>query len=383
MKLSQLAIKNAKPKKRPYKMADGAGMYLLVKPNGSKYWRMKYKFAGREKLHSIGVYPTISLQEARIKRDKAKAMLRDGIDPSGGEGDTFDKLATEWLRINSNKWTPDYKETIRKRIARYLTPSLPTDVASITPKTILSAVRRIEKTGKTETAHKVLGYAVGIFQLAVIEGLIKYNPARELSAALMPHKVTPMRTISIKELPGLLRAIRKSDNSEVVKLATLMTLHTFLRSGELRGGKWGEIDWRGAVWEIPAERMKMKESHLVPLSMQAIVHLKRLKMINGERQYIFASLTGSNRQKHPIISENAINNLLSDIGYGDRMVGHGFRALASTALNEILEFPPDVIERQLAHRERNRVRAAYNRAQYMTQRKKMMQAWSDYIDSLA
>lgn len=383
MKLSQLSVKNAKPKIRAYKLTDGAGMYLLVSPGGSKYWRLKYRYAGRERLLALGVYPAVSLQEARQKRDVAKAMLRDGRDPAGGETDSFDKLVNEWLRINRNKWTPEYAVTIRRRIEKYLTPCMPSDLAQVTPKIVLNAVRKVEKKGKTETAHKVLGHAVGIFQLAVIEGLIKYNPARELSAALIPHKVTPMRTITLKELPSFLKAANASKTNEVIKLATLITMHTFLRSRELRGGRWDEIDWKKGIWEIPAERMKMKESHLVPLSRQVIAYLKRLKMINGDKEHIFAALSASNRQKHPIISENAVNNFIGDIGFGEKLVGHGFRALASTALNEELEFPPDVIERQLAHKEGNRVRAAYNRAQYLSQRIEMMQAWSDYIDSLA
>lgn len=381
MKLTQLAVKNAKPTAKPYKLADGGGMYLLINPNGSKYWRLKYSFAGKERLLALGVYPKISLMEAREKREEAKSRLKEGVDPAGADNGNFEKLSVAWLQIQKGRWTTDHAEKIRKRIDRYLVPHLRGDISEITAKQILDAIRKVEDNGKTELAHRCLQYAVNIFQLAVIEGTIKYNPARELSPALKPHKSVPMRTISIKELPALLKAINASDASMVVKIATLLTLHVFLRSSELRGGKWSEIDWDACIWEIPASRMKMKEAHIVPLSRQSIHILKTLKQINGEGEYIFAAL-GSYKHKQPIISENVINNLLQDIGFGEKLVGHGFRALASTTLNELLEFPPDVIERQLAHRERNAVKAAYNRATYLKQRKEMMQAWSDYIDSL-
>lgn len=379
MKLTQLVVKNAKPKEKPYKLADGSGMYLLVKPGGGKYWRMKYSYAGKERLLSIGVYPQISLQEARQKRNEAKNLLKDGVDPAGGETGSFEQLALEWHRINKPRWTARHANSVWKRVETHLIPNFKGDIGETTPKQVLDAVRKIEKTGKTEMMHRVMRYAANIFRLGVIEGRIKFNPAADLSLALVPHKVTPTRTIKADEIPELLEAINNSDANTVVKLATLLTMHTFVRSTELRGAKWGEFDWKANLWTIPAERMKMKEEHVVPLSRQAIGYFRELKKINGDKPYVFSALS-QYHHKHPIISENAINNFLQDIGFGERLVGHGFRSLASTTLNETLEYPPDVIERQLAHRERNKVRAAYNRAQYLKQRTEMMQAWSDYID---
>lgn len=391
MPLTDVVIRNAKPRDKAYKLADGDGMYLMVQANGSKLWRMKYRHQGKEKSMAFGRYPEVSLSEAREKRFNARKLLSSGIDPMAQKKEaeqeekartenSFQNIGDEWLDKSSKKWTPDHAERVKRRIERNLYPKLgKRPIHDIKPSELLDAIRVVEKRGATELSHRVLQNASRIFRYAIATGKAEHNIAADLQGALEAYKETHYPTITIKELPEFITKLEAYETTQQNKLAIKILMHTFLRQGELRHGRWCDVDFDAQEWRIPAEFMKMKEEHIVPLASQTIDLLHELKEISGAGVYMFPS---QNRQKHPVMSENTINSVLKRMGYKGKLVGHGFRALASTTLNE-MGFRPDVIERQLAHAERNKVREAYNRAEYLPERRKMMQHWADYIQSLS
>jgi len=387
MPLTDTAVRNAKPAAKPFKLADGGGMFLLVTPNGARYWRMKYRIDGREKLLALGVYPDVPLKLARERRDEARKLLANGVDPSAqrqaakvATADTFEAVAREWIAKYSPSWSPVHADNILRRISRNLFPWIGArPIGAITAPELLRVLRRIEERGALETAHRAHQNAGQVFRYAVATGRAERDPSGDLRGALPP--VNSKRMASIVDpvrIGELLRAIDGYSGTFAVRCALRLAPMTFVRPGELRKAAWSEIDLDAAEWRIPAARMKMREEHVVPLATQAVAILRDLHPLTGSHAFLFPSARTSDRP----MSENTVNAALRRLGYtGEEIVGHGFRAMASTRLNE-MGWPSDPIERQLAHAERNKVRAAYNRAQHMPERVKMMQAWADYLDGL-
>ena len=388
--LSDAKARNAKPRTKPYKIADGEGLFLVIMPSGSKYWRLKYFFAGKEKLLALGVYPEITLADARDRRAQARKVLAAGNDPGEvkkeakrvailNNANTFEVVAREWFEKRKHEWAPGSVRCKLHYLEKQLLPTLgPRAIAGITPPQVLDMLRAIEERGTLDTARRVMQMCGQIFMYAIATGRAERNPVPDLRGALMTPVVKHYSFLKANELPDYLRKLEAYDGSLQTKLALRFLLLTFVRTNELRGAEWTEIDWDKAEWRIPAERMKMKELHIVPLSRQAVRVLRELEQFSGSQQYVFPN------QHNPVtfMSENTMLYALYRMGYHSRTTGHGFRSTASTILNEH-EFRADVIERQLAHGERNRVRAAYNHAQYLPERRKMMQWWADYLDEVA
>lgn len=389
MALTDVAIRGAILKDKRYKLADAEGMYLDIHPNGQKYWRLKYRFMGKEKLLALGVYPETTLAEAREKRNAARKMLANGVDPmedrketkriaSINAENTFEAIANEWIEAKSPAWTPRYTEFMKKRLAKDILPQLgQRPIKEISAPELLSVIRVIEKRGATELAHRALQYCGQIFMFGIATGRAERNPANDLKGALKTHVKQNYAHLKEEELPEFIKKLENYEGMLQAKLAVKLLMLTFVRTTELRGAMWSEFDFDKAEWRISAERMKMRRPHVVPLSAQALAVLKELKLLNGQWQYVFPN------PYKPIkpMSENAVLSVLKRMGYQYRTTGHGFRHTASTILNEN-GFNADHIERQLAHVEGNKVRGAYNHAEYLPERRKMMQWWADYIEKL-
>lgn len=392
MPLTHTAVANAKPREKVYRLSDGEGLFLQISPQGGKYWRLRYFFNGKENMLALGTYPEVSLADAREKRLAARKLVQAGKDPNqvkreqkeqaqDAAANTFHDIAKEWHTKNLNRWIPDHADKIWRRLEKHIFPDHGhRPVADIKPLEVLRTIQRIENEGHTEISHRVLQTCSAIFQYAFVLGKVEYNPAASLqNGVLKAHKATHYPTITAKELPAFLGQLEQVETTPVIRLAVRLLLHTFIRQGEMRQAKWDDIDWEAKEWRLPASITKMRTEHVVPLSRQSEAILRELQTLTGDNPHglLFPS---QNYRKKPMMCENTINNLLEKMGYKGRLVGHGFRALASTTLNE-RGFKPDVIERQLAHKERNAVRAAYNRAEYLDERRSMMQAWSDYIEA--
>lgn len=385
--LSEMKIRAAKPRERAYKLFDERGLFMLVTPTGGRLWRFRYRMGGVEKLLTLGAYPDVPLKRAREKREDARKLVADGIDPSAkrraeksAQADTFEAIADEWLNLQRKSLAAETLDILRTRLKSFLYPYVGRrPIASITAQELLAALRRIEARGKHETAHRVRSLAGRVFRYAVATGRAQHDVAADLKDALAPVKSRNFASVTEPERVGeLLRAIDGYSGQPITALALKLAPLVFVRPGELRGAEWSEFDLEGAEWRIPAARMKMGEQHIVPLSRQAVAILRELHILTGSGRYVFPSLLSAQRP----MSDNTINAALRRLGYGsDEQTGHGFRSMASTLLNE-QGFAPDVIELQLAHQERNKVRAAYNRAQRLDERRKMMQAWADYLDTL-
>ncbi len=385
--LTDTELKRLKPREKPYKLADERGLYVMVMPDGALWWRFRYGYAGREKLISFGTYPDTSLKLARQKRDTARSELAAGIDPSAkrqaeklARADTFEAVAREWLALREEKLAENTLDKATWTFETFVFPHIGSrPIGQIVPADLLKLLRRIESRGKHETAHRTRQRCSQVFRFAVASGRASRDPAADLKGALAPVKVESHAAIvEPKRIGELLRAIDGYQGQPAAMAALKLAPLVFVRPGELRGAEWSEFDLEAGEWRIPANRMKMREPHLVPLSSQAIAILKELQKHTSERRLLFPSL----RSKDRPMSDNTLNAALRRLGYaGDEHTAHGFRSTASTRLNE-LGFPPDVIELQLAHAERNKVRAAYNRAERLDERRKMMQAWADYLDGL-
>lgn len=392
MALTDTACKNAKPKEegKPAKLSDEKGLHLLVNQTG-KYWRLSYRFNSKQKTLALGVYPEVSLKEAREKRDEARRLLAEGIDPGEHRKITkatkalqaensFEAVAREWFAKCKPTWTDGHADKIIRRLERDLFPWLGSrPIAAIEAPELLVNLQRIENRGAIETAHRAMQNAGQVFRYAIATGRAKYNPAADLLGALAPVVKTSFPTITDPaKIAELLRAIDGYQGTLETKCALKLAPLVFVRPGELRKAEWREIDLENALWVIPAERMKMREKHVVPLSSQAVDVLRELQPLTGHGQFVFP---GARSNKRPM-SENTVNAALRRLGYDkDTMTGHGFRHMASTLLNEH-GWNRDAIERQMAHGERNKIRATYNYAEYMPERTKMMQSWADYLDSL-
>jgi len=390
MSLSDAKARNAKPKAKPYKIADGEGLFLLVTPSGSKYWRLKYFFAGKEKLLALGVYPDVTLADARDRKANARKVLAAGNDPAEVKkeakreavlrsANAFESVAREWFEKRKHQWAASSADLALARLETHILPKLgDRPVAEINAPEVFAMLRIIEGRGTLETARRVMQMCGQIFSYAIATGRAERNPVPDLRGAIKTPVIRHHAFLKASELPLYLKKLESYDGDPQTKLALRFLLLTFVRTNELRGARWTEIDWDNNEWRIPAERMKMKELHIVPLSRQAIAVLRELEKLTGIRQYLFPN------QHNPstFMSENTMLYALYRMGYHSRTTGHGFRSTASTILNEY-GFRADVIERQLAHTERNTVRAAYNHAQYLPERRKMMQWWADYLDEVA
>jgi integrase len=386
--LTDTSIRKAKAPDKLAKLVDERGLYLLLSPTGGRWWRFRYRFGGKEKLLSLGTYPDVSLKAARDARDDARKLLRKAIDPSvvrqqekrakaEATANTFEALAREWLDNVKPRWSAIYHNDTLKRFQAYIFPAIGRrPVAEITAPELLAELRKIETRGTIETARKVARACGQVFQYGIASGRCERNPAAELRGALKARpKPKHMAALPASELPAFLRSIDEYDGDQQTQLALRLLALTFVRTNELRGATWSEIDLDKAEWTIPAERMKTHTPHHVPLSRQAVEAFRRLKELNGRWPWVFPG-------RAPIkpMSKNTVLFALYRMGYHSRMTGHGFRALASTALNE-MGYRPDVIERQLAHVEKNAVRAAYHRSQYLEERRTMMQHWADHLDA--
>lgn len=389
MLLTDAKLKGAKPKERAFRLKDGGGLFLIVRPNGAKFWQFRYRFLDKEKTISLGKYPQTSLSEAREKRATASKHLENGIDPSVNrrkekllaafrEKNTFFGVAEEWHRRNKDVWSRKHSRDTWRRLENHVFPSLgKRPIQDIEPLELLAVIHKVEATGTTDISHRVLQICGAIFKYAIITGRVKYNIAVGLSSALKPHRKKHSPTLNARELPGFLQALADLDTSQQNKLAFHLLLLTAVRTGELRFGRWKDVDFRCREWRIPAEKTKMRTEHIVPLSSQAISVLIQLHNITGQSEWLVPTQCG---YRHPVMSENTINGMIDRMGYKGRVVGHGFRSLFSTTLNE-RGFNRDAIERQLAHMERNGVRASYNHAEYLDERRFLMQWWGDFLDS--
>jgi len=386
MPLSDMKIRNAKPKSKPYKLAAGGGLFVSIMPTGSKLWRLKYRYMGKEKLFSIGPYPLVTAAEACTIRDNVKKLLANGIDPTQHRRitrqqkmeaglNTFEAVARRWLSIKKIEDTHEARSL--RRLELHAFPRIGfRPIGEIKTIELANCLEAIEREGIIETANRIKQLMQQVFRYAVRRGIIEHNPAGDLRDIISHAPVQNRACIPPAELPVLLRDMQNYNGDKLTKAAMGLLALTFVRTGELIGAKWNEIDWERQEWRIPAERMKMRNPHFVPLSKQAMTIFKELRDITGRHDFVFSS--PANKSKH--ISNNAVLSALKRMGYAGRMTGHGFRSLASTILNEQRIYHSDVIERQLAHADRNEVRAVYNRADYHLERIKMMQDWADYLD---
>ena len=390
-RLTATAVEAARKRQKPYKVFDGGGMYLLVKPDGARWWRLKYRVDGIEKLISLGIYPARSLKAARTARDAAKELLADGVDPSRkrqadraerrtARENTFEAVAQEWFGKRSRKWAASHADKVLGRLVKHIIPAVGSvPVSELTGARLGEALRNIEQSATASTAHRCRQYMDAVCRYAMQTARIHSNPTPH-SETLAPIVSKSYASITDpKGVGGLMRAVRGYQGSAVAVAALKLAPLLFVRPGELRGAEWSEMDIDAAEWKIPAERMKMRRAHLVPLSDQAVVLLTELKRLTGSGRYVFPSERSPGR----CMSENTLNAALRSMGYSkQQMTSHGFRHMASTLLNESRKFRGDVIERQLAHADRNSIRAVYNAAEYLEERKQMMQWWADRLDSL-
>ncbi|CAQ84820.1 MULTISPECIES: tyrosine-type recombinase/integrase [Photorhabdus] len=389
MKLTDLAIKRAKPKEKAYTLADGNGLSLLIDTKGSKGWRYRYQFAGKTKMISLGVYPVVTLTEARAKRDEARKLVANGINPSEARKaektaainqteHTFKNIALEWYNSRKDRWSVGYREDMMSAFENDVFPYIgDRPIAEIKPLELLEVLSIMEKRGTTEKLKKVRQRCGEVWKYAIITGRAEYNPAPDLASAFIPHKREHYAHLSVGELPEFLRSIDKYMGSQIVRTALRILILTGVRPGELRKAEWSEIDLDKAIWEISAEKMKMRRAHIVPLSEQVINLLKQIQPISGSYQYVFPSRT--DYRKH--LSDMALNTMIRRMGYSGRATGHGFRHTMSTILHE-QNYPSEWIETQLAHVDKNSIRGTYNHAQYLDGRREMLQWYADYMDAL-
>lgn len=390
MALTDTAIRNAKPQVKSIKLSDADGLYLLLNPNRSKWWRLDYRFEGKRKTLSMGVYPDVSLKLARERCREARSLLAVGTDPgeqrkaerqakSEAGSNTFEALAREWMATRGKEWTESYASKTKSALERNAFPAIGRKpITEITAPDVLAMLRAIESRGIVDMAHRIQQHCGAIFRYAIATGRAINDPVPSLKGALSTVRQEHYAALTDPvEFAQLLRDIEGYRGEATTKAAMQLLALTFQRTKEVRFAEWTQFDLEAGLWRIPAEIMKMREAHIVPLSQQAISVLNRLQPLTGGGRLVLPSSTSRERP----ISENTVVYALARMGYKGRMTGHGFRSVASTLLNE-QGFRSDLIERQLAHSEKNSVRAAYNRAEYLPERKKMMQEWADYLDRL-
>ena len=397
--LTDTAIKAAKPKEKPYKLADALGLFLSIQPTGAKWWRLKYRYAGKEKLLSLGVYPEVSLKQARERRDDARKQLSNGIDPSAqrqavkaaastANANTFEAIGREWHTTFSPTWVETTAFRVLSSLERDAFPFIGAKpIASITAPQILEVLRRVEARGVAYSAGKLRQHVGQVFRYAVATGRAERDPSSDLKGALATPSTKHMPAITDTiEAGHLLRAIDGYTGTLTTQTALRLAPMLFVRPGELRAMKWADLDIgtpdapaSRPTWTIPAATMKSRRVHIVPMPTQAVALLHQLRPLTGHREFVFPALTGSRP-----MSENTINAALRRMGYDTQstITGHGFRAMARTFLHEQLGYAPEVIEHQLAHAVPDVLGAAYNRTSFLAQRREMMQKWADYLDTL-
>jgi integrase len=392
MALSDSAVRSAKAKEKQYKLYDDGGLFLIVKPSGGKLWRLKYRHLGKEQQLSIGVFPAVSLRDARKRRDEARAQLAQGLNPTFEKkraaaaalvaaANTFKAVADEYIERREREGLKDVTTTKARWLLSLLEPGIGSRaIAEIEAFELLAILKKVERSGRHETAKRLLAFSGRVFRYAVATTRARRNVAADLQGALMSPKVKHHAAIlDPKEVGALLRAIDGFEGQPTTRWALQLAPHVFVRPGELRQAEWAEIDLDAAVWRIPAVRMKMNREHVVPLSTQTVAILKAAAEFTGGGKYVFPSIRTPRRP----MSENTLNAALRRLGYtADEMTAHGFRSTASTLLNESGKWSVDAIERALAHGDANTVRAAYHRGAHWQERVLMAQWWSDYLDRL-
>ncbi|EKT2298250.1 integrase arm-type DNA-binding domain-containing protein [Salmonella enterica] len=401
MALTDTAIRKTKPTEKPFKLADSSGLYLLIKPNGSKLWYMKYRIDGKEKKLAFGPYPDVSLFKARQLRDAARAKVREGVDPSADKkiaqqkkknGHTFRQIAMNW-HGEHRRWSEHYANTIQRRLEMYVFPDIGDSlIDQITTETLLFTLRKVENKGFLEITARLKNYVTEIMRYAVKKQLIKSNPALDLDGEFTPPETSHYPALPLDKLPELLSRTDSYCGRLLTRYALKLSLLFFVRSSELRFARWSEIDWQQKLWVIPEEReqienvkfshrgTKMKTQHIVPLSDQAITVLKQIETLSGHLSFIFPGEYDQDK----CMSDNTVNKALRVMGYDTKkeVCGHGFRAMACSALSESGLWSKEAIEKQMSHQERNSVRAAYiHKAEYLEERIAMMQWWADYLDA--
>ncbi len=389
MPLTDSAIKAAKAKEKPYKLSDAHGLHLVINPTGAKLWRLKYRVAGKEKLLSFGAYPVIGLQQARQLRDSARQQLAEGVDPGEhkkaakqaqkAEGLTFEVLANEWYAYNAPRWAESSRYKAKLYLENDMIPVIGSKpVKTITRPDLVELVRKVEARGTLNAAGKIRQWLHQIFRYGLAKGAVEHNPATDLDVVAAPPR--PRRHhphVPLAELPELLEKLKAGRLSNLTRWAIRLLVLTAVRPGELRAAPWAEFDLDKATWTIPRERMKARRPHVVPLPRQAVAILRQLEEVTGRYTLLFPGQQNVDRP----MSENTINKALRLIGYEGRQTGHGFRHLLSTELNG-RGYNRDWIERQLAHGDQDEIRDTYNHANYLEQRREMMQAWADSVDAL-
>ena len=402
MALSDVKVRSAKPEAKAYKLTDGDGMVLLVHPNGSKYWRLRYRFGGKEKMLALGKYPEVSLADARARRDEARRLLANGVDPSENkkavkveqeqEAITFEAVARDWHASNQ-KWSASHSARVLKSLEDNLFVAIGNrNIAELKTRDLLVPIKAVESSGRLEVAARLQQRTTAIMRFAVQSGLIDYNPAQEMAGAVASGNRQHRPALELKCIPELLQKVDNYTGRPLTRWATELTLLIFIRSSELRFARWSEIDFETSMWTIPPERepipgvkhshrgSKMRTPHLVPLSKQALAILKQIKQFCGEQGLIFI---GDHDPRKPM-SENTVNKALRVMGYDTKVevCGHGFRTMACSSLIESGLWSRDAVERQMSHMERNSVRAAYvHKAEFIDERKLMLQWWADFLDA--
>lgn len=399
MALTDIKVRTAKPTDKQYKLTDGSGMHLLVHPNGSKYWRLQYRFDGKQKMLALGVYPDVSLADARTRRDDARNLLANNIDPGDKkksdkieqeEARTFEQLAVEWHATNK-KWSEEHSRRVLKSLEDNLFPAIgKRNIADLKTRDLLAPIKAVELSGRLEVASRLQQRTTAIMRYAVQSGLLDYNPAQEMVGAVASSNRQHRPALQLKRIPELLRRIDSYTGRPLTRLAVELTLLVFIRSSELRFARWSEIDFETSMWTIPAEReaidgvkhsqrgSKMRTPHLVPLSHQALAILKDVYKLSGDRDFVFI---GDHDHRKPM-SENTVNKALRVMGYDTKVevCGHGFRTMACSSLIESGLWSRDAVERQMSHMERNSVRAAYiHKAEHLDERRLMLQWWADFF----
>lgn len=394
MKLTDTVCKNTKPAHKAQKLFDGGGLYLEVTPSGSKYWRLKYRMHGKEKRYALGVYPQVTLKEAREGREVAKKLIANGVDPSQQKQidkleakktseNTFQSVAQEWHRTKSSGWSENYARKMIQGLEKNIFPFIGNrPISEVTPPELLDILRKIEGRGSLDIAGRTKQICGQVFRYGIQTGKCEWDVAQNLSGALKTHKKEHFRTLEAKQLPIFLKALERNEARiyERTRRAVYLSLYTFCRPQEIRTAKWEHIDFENALWTIPAEFMKMNKDHIVPLSKQALDVLqdqrKELECINTD--WVFPSQV---RFRNPM-SDGTVNKAIKRLGFGKEMVAHGFRALARTTIAEQLKYSSEVIEKQLAHKTSNPLGEAYDRTQFLEERTKMMQDWADYVEGV-
>ncbi|AYH04351.1 tyrosine-type recombinase/integrase [Pectobacterium parmentieri] len=401
MALTDIKVRTAKPADKQYKLTDGNGMHLLIHPNGSKYWRLQYRFGGKQKMLALGVYPDVSLADARARRDDARKLLANGSDPGDkkksdkieqSEALTFREVAIEWHATNK-KWSEEHSRRVLKSLEDNLFSAIgKRNIAELKTRDLLAPIKAVEQSGRLEVASRLQQRTTAIMRYAVQSGLIDYNPAQEMAGAVASSNRQHRPALELKHTPELLQRIDSYTGRPLTRLAVELTLLIFIRSSELRFARWSEIDFETSMWTIPPERdpiegvkyshrgSKMRTPHLVPLSRQALVILKQIQQFSGDHELIFI---GDHDPRKPM-SENTVNKALRVMGYDTKVevCGHGFRTMACSSLIESGLWSRDAVERQMSHMERNSVRAAYiHKAEHLDERKLMLQWWADFLDA--